>query len=81
RHEPRIALAAGDDGFDLVHRILAAAADHLEPGGGLLCEIGEDRAILEDTYPRTPFLWLDTAESDGEVFWLTSAELQTITKA
>ncbi|TWS96141.1 50S ribosomal protein L3 N(5)-glutamine methyltransferase [Reyranella sp. CPCC 100927] len=78
RHEPAMALASGEDGFDLVHRILAAAADHLEPDGGLLCEIGEDRDILEAAYPRTPFLWLDTARSDGEVFWLTSRELQTI---
>lgn len=81
RHEPRMALAAGEDGFDLVHRILAAAADHLQPDGGLLCEIGEDRDILENAYPRTPFLWLDTADSDGEVFWLTSAELKALATA
>ncbi len=78
RHEPAMALASGEDGFDLVHRILAAAADHLEPDGGLLCEIGEDRDILEAAYPRTPFLWLDTADSDGEVFWLTSSALQAL---
>ncbi len=77
RHEPQVALAGGEDGFDLVHRILAQAASHLLPDGGLLCEIGEDREILEAAYPHTPFFWLDTAESDAEVFWLTAAALQT----
>jgi ribosomal protein L3 glutamine methyltransferase len=70
RHEPQIALAAGDDGLDLVHRILAEAPKHLKKGGGLLCEIGRGRAPLEAAYPTTPFLWLDTELSEGEVFWL-----------
>src|SRR6478752_6566478 len=35
RHEPRIALAAGDDGLDLVRRILAETPHHLRKGGGL----------------------------------------------
>ena len=70
RHEPRLGLAAGDDGLDLVRRILADAPRHLAKGGALLCEIGRGRAPLEAAYPRTPFLWLDTEQSEGEVFWL-----------
>jgi ribosomal protein L3 glutamine methyltransferase len=70
RHEPRLGLAAGDDGLDLVRRILSEAPKHLRRGGALLCEIGRGRAPLEAAYPRTPFLWLDTEQSEGEVFWL-----------
>jgi ribosomal protein L3 glutamine methyltransferase len=70
RHEPRLALAAGDDGLDLVRRILAEAPLHLQKGGGLLCEIGRGKAPLEKAYPDTPFVWLDTEQSSGEVFWL-----------
>jgi ribosomal protein L3 glutamine methyltransferase len=70
RHEPRLALAAGDDGLDLVRRILADAPRHLRPGGGLLCEIGRGRAPLEQACPDLPFVWLDTEQSEGEVFWL-----------
>jgi ribosomal protein L3 glutamine methyltransferase len=40
----------------------------------LLCEVGRDRGILETTYPDTSFLWLDTEESAGEVFWLDGAQ-------
>jgi ribosomal protein L3 glutamine methyltransferase len=71
RHEPRMALAAGADGLDLVRRILAEAPRHLRKGGGLLCEIGRGRAPLERAYPTTPFVWLDTEQSQGEVFWLS----------
>jgi ribosomal protein L3 glutamine methyltransferase len=70
RAEPTMALAGGPDGLDVVRRILGMAPNHLVKGGGLLCEIGTDRAILEADYPQKPFLWLDTAESEGEVFWL-----------
>ena len=75
RHEPRLALAAGDDGLDLVRRILAAAPRHLTPKGGLLCEIGRGRKPLEAAYPRLPFLWLDTEQSQGEVFWISRSDL------
>lgn len=75
RHEPRLALAAGDDGLDLVRRILADAPRHLTKNGGLVCEIGRGRAPLEAAYPRLPFLWLDTELSEGEVFWLGRNDL------
>jgi ribosomal protein L3 glutamine methyltransferase len=75
RHEPRMALAAGDDGLDLVHRILAEAPAHLTKSGGLVCEIGRGRPPLEAAYPRLPFLWLDTELSEGEVFWLSRSDL------
>jgi ribosomal protein L3 glutamine methyltransferase len=75
RHEPRLALAAGDDGLDLVRRILADAPRHLSPDGALLCEIGRGRRPLEAAFPRLPFLWLDTEQSEGEVFWIAREAL------
>ncbi len=47
RHEPRMALAAGDDGLALVRRLLAEAPRHLAKDGALLCEIGRGRRPLE----------------------------------
>ena len=72
-HEPRMALDGGEDGLDIVRRILDDAPRHLTAEGGLLCEIGEDREILEGEYPNLPFMWLDTQESSGEVFWLPAS--------
>lgn len=75
RHEPRMALAAGDDGLELVRRILAEAPKHLTKNGSLLCEIGRGRKPLERAYPGLPFLWLDTEQSEGEVFWIARKDL------
>ncbi len=55
-------------------------AEHLNPDGGLICEIGTGRELLEDSYPELPFLWLDTEQSEGEVFWLSAVHLQNMTK-
>ena len=74
-HEPRMALAAGDDGLDIVHRILKDAKSHLNEHGGILCELGRCGPDLENAYPKTPFLWIDSENSSGEVFWLTASDL------
>lgn len=76
RREPRLALAAGTDGLDVVRRILSKAREHLRDDGGLLCEIGRCRPALQKSFPDTNFLWLDTAEASGEVFWLPAAALE-----
>ncbi len=74
-HEPSIAFDGGDDGLDIVRKILDEAKDHLTPDGGLLCEIGRGRDMLGDAYPNLPLLWLDTEDSDGEVFWIPAEAL------
>lgn len=43
-HEPRLALAGGTDGLDVIRRIVDGARAHLADGGTLLCEIGSDQA-------------------------------------
>lgn len=75
-HEPIMAHLGGDDGLDLVRRILADAGEHLNPGGGLLCEIGTGRHLLVDDFPHLDFLWLDSEDSEGEVFWITREQLR-----
>jgi ribosomal protein L3 glutamine methyltransferase len=75
RAEPRLAFDGGADGLDIIRRILNEAASHLTAQGGLLCEIGRGRELLEAAFPRSPLLWLDTEESDGEVFWIGAADL------
>ena len=74
RHEPVLALAAGKDGLDLVHRILAEARDHLTPGGLLVCEIGGNRRALERAYPKVEFAWPETSDP-GSVFILSRGQL------
>jgi ribosomal protein L3 glutamine methyltransferase len=73
--EPVIAHAGGRDGMDMVRRILAEAPGHLTVEGTLVVEIGTGRQILERDYPQLPFLWLDTENSQGEVFALLRSSL------
>ena len=75
RHEPAVALAAGKDGLDLVHRILAEAKDRLTPGGLLVCEIGGNRRALERAYPTLEFAWPETSAGTGCVFILEREQL------
>ena len=75
RAEPKLAFDGGADGLDLVRRILQEARRHLAPEGGLLCEIGRGRELLEAAFPQLPLLWLDTEDSEGEVFWIGAADL------
>ena len=72
--EPRLAHDGGSDGLAIVRRILQAAPDHLAPDGALVCEIGGGRARLEAEFPALPLIWLDTQESEGEVFFARAAD-------
>ncbi len=73
--EPEIALAAGEDGLQLIHRILHGAADHLNPGGLLVVEAGESAAALADAYPDVPFEWCDFANGGSGVLVLRAADV------
>ncbi len=75
KHEPVMAHLGGDDGFDLVRRILADAPKHLTADGVLVCEIGTGRDLLEADFPQLPFIWVDSEESEGEVFALRARDL------
>jgi ribosomal protein L3 glutamine methyltransferase len=75
RAEPKLAFDGGADGLDIIRRILQETGRHLTPEGGLLCEIGRGRDMLEAAFPQLPLLWLDSEESAGEVFWIGAADL------
>ena len=74
-HEPLLGLAAGEDGLDLVRRMLAGAADRLAPGGALVVEVGASRAAVEATWPDVPFAWLEFASGGEGVFLVDRATL------
>ena len=74
-HEPHMALASGEDGLDVVRRLLAEAGAHLNPGGILAVEVGHNRAIVEAAFPDLPFTWLSTRGGDDMVFLLRREDL------
>lgn len=60
RHEPRLALAGGEDGLDAARVILLQAAAHLNPGGMLVMEVGSGRRRTERAFPQVEFTWPET---------------------
>jgi ribosomal protein L3 glutamine methyltransferase len=76
RHEPRMALAAGADGLDLVRRILAESRAHLKPGGMLVVEVGDGREAVEQAFPDLPLTWLTTSAGDDMVFLAQREDLR-----
>lgn len=75
RHEPALALAAGDDGMDIVARILAEAHAHLKRDGLLVVEVGGERANVERRFPDLALTWLTTSGGDDAVFLVRRDEL------
>ncbi|MEE4295347.1 MAG: 50S ribosomal protein L3 N(5)-glutamine methyltransferase [Wenzhouxiangella sp.] len=71
--EPELGLVAGADGLDLVRRLIAQAADVLEPHGVLICEVGEAAEAVEHWLSDLAVTWLDFANGGDGVFLLDRA--------
>ena len=73
--EPALALAGGEDGMDLVRRILRDAPEHMTPDAVLVLEIGNERAHFEHAFRRLEVAWLDTSAGADQVLLATRKAL------
>ena len=71
-----LGLAAGDDGLDIAHRIIAGAADHLTEDGLLIVEVGNSWGAMDDAYPDLPLTWLEFENGGDGVFLVTARDLR-----
>lgn len=78
KHEPELGLACGDDGLDLVRKMLSEASDMLNEDGLLVVEVGNSQIHLEAAYPEIPFKWIEFSMGGHGVFVLTKAQLDNI---
>ena len=77
-HEPRIALAADDDGCACVKRILLEAAGHLTERGLLVVEVGEIWQEIENRFPRVAFTWIELDHGGEGVFIVVKGQLDAL---
>ena len=75
KFEPSLALAGGEDGMDLVRRIIQDAPAKLSDLGVLLLEIGNERAHFEHAFRKLEVAWLETSAGDDQVLLATKEAL------
>lgn len=75
--EPQMALGGGDDGMDLVRRIIDGARERLNPNGILVVEIGHECHFTEAAFPDLELTWLPASAGDHMVFMVTAEQLQS----
>jgi ribosomal protein L3 glutamine methyltransferase len=73
--EPDLGLRAGDDGLDLVLKILRDAPLHLSQDGLLICEVGESERALVKLLPDVEFAWIEFKVGQMGIFAVECAEL------
>lgn len=78
RHEPQLALAGGDDGMDVVRRIIGQARNWLTENGILVVEIGNERPNVEAAFGGLDLVWLSTSAGDDTVFLIQASDLPAV---
>jgi ribosomal protein L3 glutamine methyltransferase len=75
RHEPAMALAGGDDGMDLVRRIVHDAPEFMAPDGLLVLEIGNEYDHFIAAFPELDPVWISTENTEDQILLLTREQL------
>ena len=73
-HEPEMALAAGQDGLDLIRKMLAQAADYLTEDGLIVIEVGNSEWAMKQNFNTVDFYWLQFQRGGTGIFALTAAQ-------
>lgn len=76
RHEPELALRAGDDGLDLVLKILRDAPEHLSEDGLLICEVGDSEQHVNALLPELDLAWIEFKVGQMGIFAVEASELR-----
>jgi len=73
--EPALALAGGNDGMDLIRKIIAGAPDYLSERGAILIEIGNEYENFKKAFPQIPVIWMEVSAGDQQVLLIQVEDL------
>ena len=74
--EPELALAGGDDGMDLIRKIIAQAPEYLSERGAILLEIGNEYENFKKAFPQIPAIWMEVSAGDEQVLLIQAEDLR-----
>ena len=74
--EPALALAGGEDGMDLIRKIIANASDYLSERGALVLEIGNEVEHFHKAFPQIPVIWMDVSAGNEQVLLIQAEDLR-----
>ena len=74
--EPTIALAGGDDGMDLIRKIIAGARHYLSERGAILIEIGNEYEHFKRAFPQIPVIWMEVSAGEEQVLLIQAEDLR-----
>jgi len=74
--EPTLALAGGEDGMDLIKRIIAHAPEYLSERGAILIEIGNEYENFKKVFPQIPVIWMEVSAGEEQVLLIQAEDLR-----
>jgi ribosomal protein L3 glutamine methyltransferase len=74
--EPALALAGGEDGMDLIRKIIGSAPDYLSERGALVLEIGNEIEHFHKAFPQIPVIWMDVSAGNEQVLLIQAEDLR-----
>jgi ribosomal protein L3 glutamine methyltransferase len=75
KREPRLALDGGQDGLDVIRKLLRQAKERLKPAGRLLIEVGGLQAAFDREFKSLRARWLRTADGSNCVCEIRAGRL------
>lgn len=76
-HEPTHALAAGEDGLDLVEIMLQQAAQYMTDGAWLFVEVGNSEVHIATRFPGLHVDWCELSQGGSGIFAIQKETLAT----
>ncbi len=76
-HEPANALAAGEDGLDLVEIMLQQASQYMTDGAWLFVEVGNSEVHIASRFPGLKVDWCELSQGGSGIFAIQKETLVT----
>ncbi|MBU3022344.1 50S ribosomal protein L3 N(5)-glutamine methyltransferase [Aestuariibacter sp. A3R04] len=75
QHEPELALAAGEDGLDLVEIMVQQAPGYLKDNGWMIVEVGNSEVHMAERFPGLEVEWVTLKQGGHGIFAVSKSAL------